>query len=76
LTVADVALYQPLVLPLGLQLGGFLMLALGLSPRRREPEPKEAKRKPRKRTAKPAKTNAQYQREWRERQKAKLTVVK
>ena len=54
LTAADVELYQPLVLPLGLQLGGFLMLALGLSPRHREPEPK-AKRKPRKRAAaKPA----------------------
>lgn len=32
-TAADVELYQPLVLPLGLQLGGFLMLALGLSPK-------------------------------------------
>jgi hypothetical protein len=47
LTAADVELYQPLVLPLGLQLGGFLMLALGLSPRRAEPESK-VKRRPRK----------------------------
>jgi hypothetical protein len=50
LTAADVELYQPLVLPFGLQLGGFLMLALGLSPRRTEPEPKP-KRKPRKKAA-------------------------
>jgi hypothetical protein len=52
ITATDVELYQPLVLPLGLQLGGFLMLALGLSPRRAEPEPKpKAKRKPRKKAA-------------------------
>jgi hypothetical protein len=80
LTVADIETFQPLILPLGLQLGGFLMLALGLSPRRAEPEPKVEKRRRRKKAAaKPAKTNADYQREWRERQKAqkaKLTVVK
>ena len=39
-----------MVLPFSLQLDGFLMLALGLSPRRVEPEPK-AKRKPRKKAA-------------------------
>ena len=32
------ALYSPLLLPLGLELGGFIFLALGLAPRRREPE--------------------------------------
>jgi hypothetical protein len=32
MTAEAVELYQPLVLPFGLQLGGFLMLALGLSP--------------------------------------------
>ena len=53
----DVELYQPLVLPFGLQLGVFLMLALGLSPRRAEPEPK-AKRKPRKKAAAKPKANA------------------
>lgn len=35
LGVATVALYQPLFLPLGLQLGGFAFLAYGLAPRRR-----------------------------------------
>lgn len=51
LTAEDVELYQPLVLPLALQLGGFLMLALGLSPKERiEPKPK-ARRKPRKKAA-------------------------
>jgi hypothetical protein len=81
LTTADVTLYQPLILPFSLQTGGFVMLAFGLSPRREpKPEPKVAKRKRRKKaSAKPAKTNAEYQREWRERQKAqkaKLPVVK
>ena len=33
---ASVALYSPLLLPLGLELGGFIFLALGLAPRRRE----------------------------------------
>ncbi len=80
ITAADVELYQPLVLPLGLQLGGFLMLALGLSPRP-EPKPvsapKKAKRKPEAK-AKATKTSAQRQREYRERQKQKprLSVVK
>ncbi|WP_125461789.1 MULTISPECIES: hypothetical protein [Rhodomicrobium] len=32
----DVRLYLPLILPLGLELGGFIFLALGLAPRRRE----------------------------------------
>lgn len=33
---ASVAMYSPLLLPLGLELGGFIFLALGLAPRRRE----------------------------------------
>jgi hypothetical protein len=33
-----VRLYSPLLLPLGLELGGFIFLALGLAPRWREPE--------------------------------------
>lgn len=33
---AKVQLYAPLFLPLGLELGGFIFLALGLAPRRRE----------------------------------------
>ena len=33
---ATVALYTPLFLPLGLELGGFIFLAFGLAPRRRE----------------------------------------
>ena len=35
---ASVTLYSPLLLPLGLELGGFIFLALGLAPRRREPD--------------------------------------
>jgi hypothetical protein len=31
-----VQLYAPLLLPLGLELGGFIFLAAGLTPRRRE----------------------------------------
>ena len=34
---ASVSLYSPLALPLGLELGGFIFLATGLAPRRREP---------------------------------------
>ncbi len=33
LSIENIELYQPLLLPIGLQLGGFLMLALGLSPK-------------------------------------------
>jgi hypothetical protein len=77
LTMEAVELYQPLLLPLGLQLSGFLMLGFGFAPRPVEPEPKETKRKSRNKTsAKPAKTNADRQREFRERQKVKLSVVK
>ena len=77
LTVEEVVLYQPLLLPLGLQLSGFLMLGFGFAPKSTElsqPRRKKGKRKPRK-TSRP-KTNADYQREWRQRQKAKLTLVK
>jgi hypothetical protein len=35
---ASVALYSPLALPLGLELGGFVFLAVGLAPRRRKAE--------------------------------------
>jgi hypothetical protein len=35
---STVQLYVPLLLPLGLELGGFIFLAAGLTPRRREPE--------------------------------------
>jgi hypothetical protein len=57
------------------QLGGFLMLAHGLAPGRielRHTRRKKGSRKP-KRTRK---SNAEYQRGYRERQKAKLTAVK
>ncbi len=43
LTEEQVALYQPLALPVGLQLGGFLMLALGLAPK--SPEAGQPRRK-------------------------------
>lgn len=52
LSEATVALYQPLIFPLALQLGGFVFLAYGLSPRREtalkaKPKPKaRAKRTP------------------------------
>src|SRR5271157_4017098 len=71
ITSAQVELYQPLVLPLGLQLGGFLMLALGLSPHRQNvtvgvtPSVTKTERKPRKKKA--PKSNAERQREYRER---------
>jgi hypothetical protein len=44
---ASIALYSPLALPLGLELGGFVFLATGLSPRRdnRNLGPKRARRK-------------------------------
>jgi hypothetical protein len=49
MTAEAVELYQPLVLPFGLQLGGFLMLALGLSPayvaKQPKPEPDVRKRR-------------------------------
>jgi hypothetical protein len=46
MTAEAVELYQPLVLPFGLQLGGFLMLALGLSPAHvAKPEPEAQKRR-------------------------------
>jgi hypothetical protein len=41
-----VALYSPLALPLGLELGGFIFLALGLSPRCYRPE--SGRKRPRK----------------------------
>jgi hypothetical protein len=39
---ASIALYSPLVLPIALELGGFLLLAVGLSPRARRHQPENA----------------------------------
>jgi hypothetical protein len=58
LTPQQVALYQPLALPIALQLGGFIMLALGLAPRTPEeakPKRKAAAKRPKK-TPRPPKT--------------------
>jgi hypothetical protein len=44
LTAEEVELYQPLLLPLGLQLSGFLMLGFGFAPRPVEPEAKKTRR--------------------------------
>jgi hypothetical protein len=44
LTAADVELYQPLLLPLGLQLSGFLMLGFGFAPKQ-APKPIESAEK-------------------------------
>src|SRR5271157_3530122 len=82
ITSAQVEMYQPLVLPLGLQLGGFLMLALGLSPHQHNqnvtvgvtPSVTKTERKPRKKKA--PKSNAERQREYRERKKNEATVTK
>jgi hypothetical protein len=41
LTPEQVQLYQPLTLPIGLQFGGFFLLALGISPRPRSTKPAE-----------------------------------
>jgi hypothetical protein len=74
-SVEQVELYYPLSLPIALQLGGFLMLAFGFAPEGTvagQTRRKRQNRKP-KRTRK---SNADYQRDYRERQKAKLTVVK
>jgi hypothetical protein len=37
---AAVTLYSPMALPLGLELGGFIFLAIGLSPRAERPNAK------------------------------------
>jgi hypothetical protein len=56
LSIETVALYQPLLFPLALQLGGFFFLAYGLAPPRDEApkqvEPAETKRAPKKTTVK------------------------
>jgi hypothetical protein len=49
LTPEQVQLYQPLTLPIGLQFGGFFLLALGLSPRPAEGGQTRRKRQNRKR---------------------------
>lgn len=61
---ASVALYSPLALPLGLELGGFIFLATGLSPRSKKPDsrPKRsgrnAKAKVRRKLAEPSRLAA------------------
>jgi hypothetical protein len=74
-SVEQVELYYPLSLPIALQLGGFLMLAFGFAP-----EETQAGQTPRKKvnrkTRRTRKSNAEYQRDYRERQKIKLTIVK
>jgi hypothetical protein len=47
---ASVALYSPLALPLGMELGGFIFLATGLAPRRREARNAAVTRKARRKT--------------------------
>jgi hypothetical protein len=74
-SVEQVELYYPLSLPIALQLGGFLMLAFGFAPEGTELGQTRRKKGNRK-TRRTKKSNADYQRELRERQKAKLTVVK
>lgn len=55
LTVEQVQTFQPLILPLGLQIGGFLFLALGLAPRKRRRRlvPRKKARAKRRNAAKP-----------------------
>jgi hypothetical protein len=74
-SVEEVETYYPLSLPIALQLGGFLMLAYGLAPGRIELGHTRRKKGNRK-TKRTRKSNPDYQRDYRERQKAKLTVVK
>jgi hypothetical protein len=74
-SVEQAELYYPLSLPIALQLGGFLMLAFGFVPEGTEAGHTRGKKGNRK-TRRTKKSNADYQREWRERQKTKLTVVK
>jgi hypothetical protein len=75
LSAEEVELYQPLLLPLGLQLSGFLMLGFGFAPGSTELGQTRRKKGNRK-TRRTRKSNAEYQRDYRERQRAKLTVVK
>lgn len=61
---ASVALYSPLALPLGLELGGFIFLATGLSPRSKKPNSRlkrsrrNAKAKVRRKLAEPSRLAA------------------
>ncbi len=75
-SVEEVELYYPLSLPIALQLGGFLMLAFGFAPGQTEPEAKTRRKKGNRKSKRTRKSNAEYQRDWRARQKAKLTIVK
>jgi hypothetical protein len=74
-SVEQVELYYPLSLPIALQLGGFLMLAFGFAPEGTEAGHTRRK-KGNRNTKRTRKSNAEYQRDYRERQKANLTVVK
>jgi hypothetical protein len=74
-SVDEVELYYPLSLPITLQLGGFLMCAFGFSSQGAElgePRRKKGIRK----TKRTRKSNADYKRHYRERQRAKLSVIK
>ena len=67
---------QWVVTAYGLTFGGFLMLAFGFAPRE-EIELGQTRRKTgNRKTKRTRKSNAEYQRDYRERQKAKLMVVK
>ncbi|MGA7329405.1 MAG: hypothetical protein WBX25_34220 [Rhodomicrobium sp.] len=44
LSPEQVRLYQPLILPIGLQFGGFILLALGLAPGAEAAQPRRNKR--------------------------------
>jgi hypothetical protein len=74
-SVEEVETYCPLPLPIALQLGGFLMLAYGFAPGWIELGHTRRKTGNRKRR-RTRKSNADYQRFYHERQKAKLTIVK
>ena len=78
----EVATYFPLLLPGAFQLLGFGMLAFGFSPKETKGETELGQKRRNKGNRKPKdpkrtrKSNAEYQRDWRARQKAKLTIVK
>ena len=76
-SVEQVELYYPLSLPIALQLGGFLMLAYGFAPKAETELGQTRRKRQNRKPARPKKSSAGYQRDYRQRQKAlKLTVVK